>query len=214
MKKRVTFNKKCKLRTLRSAYGETASMLDAGTSSNSSLWYSGSELQDCRHDTAMLVKFVRQYGMSVIENCPHETFLGLEKYSTKKTFREHAKRKKAVNKKVLAEQAIHRNDWEDEGGSPEDIDLRIAFASLSVSKSSQLEARCRASRLRSEVLEWEGVESCPKNEEQVAAVATAFSEATKNDDSYMNFFMGGAVVNGETCLTAPPMRRRIAPGAA
>jgi hypothetical protein len=188
-------------------------MFDVGTSSKISSWYSESELQNCRRETAMLVKIVRQHGLALIENCPDETFLGLENYYTKQSFREHAKRKQRCSKKVLAEQANHRNELEEGGCCAADINLRVAFASLSISKSAQLEARCRASQLRSEVLEWEGVESCPeKNEEHTVEVTSGLLKALKHDDGCMNALIGNAVVIGEPCLTAP--RRRIAPGAA
>ena len=212
MKKRVSFNKKCKLRTLRCSHDDKDATFDVGTSSKTSVWYSESELQNCRRETAMLVKIVRQSGLALIENCPDETFLGLENYYTKKSFREHTKRKQRVCKNVLAEQANHWGDLEACGYCSEDINLRIAFASMSISKSAQLEARCRASHLRSEVLEWETVESCPKNEEQAVVVTTGLLEAMKHEGGCMNVLMGNAVVIGEPCLTAPP--RRIAPGAA
>ena len=160
----------------------------------------------------MLVKIVRQNGLALIENCPDETFLGLENYHSKESFREHTKRKQRVSKKVLAEQANHWDELQECGYCSEDINLRIAFASMSISKSAQLEARCRASHLRSEVLEWEAIESCPKNEEQAVVVTTGLLEAMKHEGGCMNVLKGNAMVFGEPCLTAPP--RRIAPGAA
>jgi len=205
--KRVTFNSRCRVRTPRTSH--SIQNLRCDGTDESSLWYSASELQNCRREAKDVVDLVRQKGISFLDDSSQYTFLGLERYRTQTTLLKHTDMRRKVTESVLKEQRYHREI----GSRYEGTHLLIALALSSVTVPAGLEARNRAHALRREVVQWEEAESCSNGKDRVS-VESSNVGFTKGKREWKKIRFHRSEPAKSACSVRHPGRRTVASVAA